>query len=464
MSSITFWGAVKTVTGSRFLLEIDGQKSLVDCGMFQGPKKNRLKNWEPFPVNPAEIVRILLTHAHIDHSGFIPRFCHENFNGKIHSTYETKALCDIMLRDSAHIQEEDARWANKKGYSKHKPALPLYTLVDAELALSFFKPYHYGEEFYLNDSVRIKFKDAGHILGSAFIDIKRLNGKNSKKIVFSGDFGRPDRPVLREPVQVYNVDYLILESTYGDRLHEDSDPYEDLTRIINESVRRRGVIVIPAFAVGRTQTLLFALRELEEDGKIPELPIYIDSPMAIATTKVFDKQKTGFNLTARKQILEGKKIFFPKNLHICQSVQESKSINAVKEKAIIISSSGMATAGRILHHLAARLPDRQNTVLLIGYQAEGTRGRAILEGKSTVKIHGQQVPVNAKIENISGFSGHGDYSEILAWLMAFNKAPEKTFIVHGEETASKTMADRIREQFGWNVILPEYGQTYEINF
>ncbi|HEM49392.1 MAG TPA: MBL fold metallo-hydrolase, partial [Caldithrix sp.] len=329
MSSITFWGAVKTVTGSRFLLEIDGHKSLVDCGMFQGPKKNRLKNWEPFPVNPAEIERILLTHAHIDHSGYIPRFCREKFNGKIHSTYETKALCDIMLRDSAHIQEEDARWANKEGFSKHEPALPLYTLEDAEHALGLFKPFHYGEEFYLNDSVRIKFKDAGHILGSAFIDIKRLNGKHSKKIVFSGDFGRPDRPVLREPVQVYNVDYLILESTYGDRLHEDSEPYEDLVRIINESVKRRGVIVIPAFAVGRTQTLLYALRELEEDGKIPELPIYIDSPMAIATTKVFDEQKTGFNLTARKQILEGKKIFFPKKLHICQSVTESKAINNI---------------------------------------------------------------------------------------------------------------------------------------
>lgn len=464
MGSITFWGAVKTVTGSRFLLEIDGKKNLVDCGMFQGPKKNRLKNWEPFPVNPSEIERILLTHAHIDHSGYIPRFCRENFNGKIHSTHETKSLCDIMLRDSAHIQEEDARWANKKGFSKHSPALPLYTLEDAEHALSFFKPFHYGEDFYISDSVRIKFKDAGHILGSAFIDIKRVDGKKSKKIVFSGDFGRPDRPVLREPVQVYNVDYLILESTYGDRLHEDTDPYEDLSRIINESVKRRGVIVIPAFAVGRTQTLLYALRELEAAGKIPSLPIYIDSPMAIATMKVFSEEQTGFNLTARKQILEGKKIFYPKNLHICQSVVESKSINAVKEKAIIISSSGMATAGRILHHLAARLPEKQNTVLLIGYQAEGTRGRSILEGNPTVKIHGQQVSVNAKIENISGFSGHGDYSEILAWLMAFNKAPEKTFIVHGEEKASQAMADRIRDKFGWNVILPEYGQTYDIDF
>ncbi|MEJ2054744.1 MAG: MBL fold metallo-hydrolase [Calditrichaceae bacterium] len=464
MSSITFLGAVGTVTGSRFLLEVDGQKNLIDCGMFQGPKKNRLKNWEPFPVNPAEIERILLTHAHIDHSGYIPRFCRDKFKGVINSTYETKALCDIMLRDSAHIQEEDARWANKKGFSKHKPALPLYTIEDAENALSFFKPYHYGEEFYLNDTVRIKFKDAGHILGSAFIDIKRLNGRQSKKILFSGDFGRPDRPVLREPVQVYNVNYLILESTYGDRLHEESEPYEDLARVINEAVRRRGVIVIPAFAVGRTQTLLFTLRELEEDGKIPELPIYIDSPMAIATTKVFDEQKRGFNLTARKQLLEGKKIFSPKNLHICQSVTESKAINAVKEKAIIISSSGMATAGRILHHLSARLPERQNTVLLIGYQAEGTRGRSILEGKPIVKIHGQQVPVRAKIESISGFSGHGDYSEILAWLMAFNKPPEKTFIVHGEQSASEAMAEHIKNYFGWNVILPEYGRTYDLDF
>jgi len=464
MASLTFWGAVSSVTGSRFLLEIDGKKNLIDCGLFQGPKKNRLRNWDPFPVDPKEVERVLLTHAHIDHSGYLPRFCGANFNGKIHSTHATKDLCDIMLKDSAHIQEEDARWANKKGFSKHKPALPLYTLENAEYALSHFEPYHYGEDFYLNESIRVKFKDAGHILGSAFIDIKRVNGKPRRKILFSGDFGRPDRPVLREPDQVYNVDYLIIESTYGDRLHEDIEPYEGLARVINDTVKRRGVIVIPAFSVGRTQTLLFALRELEEEGKIPALPIYMDSPMAIATTKVFETQVTGFNLTARKLILGGKSIFKPKKLHICESVNNSKAINQVSEKAIIISSSGMATAGRILHHLSARLPERQNTILLIGYQAQGTRGRTILEGKSTVKIHGKEVAVRARVENISGFSGHGDYGEILAWLMAFNKSPEKTFIVHGEESASQALADRIKEKFGWNTVLPKLGEKYELDF
>jgi len=464
MASITFWGAAGSVTGSRFLLELDKSKYLIDCGMFQGPKSNRLKNWEPFPVSPHDIEKVFLTHAHIDHSGYLPKFCRENFRGDIHCTYATRDLCDIMLKDSAHIQEEDARWANKKGFSKHKPALPLYTLDDAENALTKFQPYHYGEDFYIKDDVRVKFKDAGHILGSAFVDIKRTNGHKSKKIVFSGDFGRPDRPVLREPDQVYNVDYLIVESTYGDRLHEDVDPYEQLVEVINETVRRRGVIVIPSFSVGRTQTLLFALRELEEEGKIPELPIYMDSPMAIATTKVFETQVTGFNLTARKLILEGKSIFKPKNLHICQSVNESKSINQVAEKAIIISSSGMATAGRILHHLAARLPEKQNTVLLIGYQAEGTRGRTILEGKPEVKIHGHQVPIRAHVANISGFSGHGDYGEILAWLMAFNKPPVKTFVVHGEETASEAMAEKIRKQFGWNVSVPKFGESFELDF
>ena len=464
MAGITFYGATGTVTGSRFLLEIDRHKYLVDCGLFQGLKENRKRNWDPFPVNPAQIERIFLTHAHIDHSGYLPRFCRQGFSGEINCTYATHELCEIMLRDSAHLQEEDAFWANKKGYSKHKPALPLYTMKDAEKTLTFFKPHHYGEEFYISDDVRIRLKDAGHILGSSFIDIKRADGRKSRKILFSGDFGRPDRPVLREPVQVYNVDYLVLESTYGNRLHEDEYPSEDLAEIIKKSIKRRGVLVIPSFSVGRTQSLLYTIRELEENNKIPAIPVYIDSPMAINATKVFEQRITSLNLTARKQALQGKDIFRPKNLHICKSVTDSKAINNVPEKAIIISASGMATGGRILHHLAKRLPDKQNTVLFIGYQATGTRGRAILDGKPSTKIHGQQVPIRAKIENISGFSGHGDYQEILAWLTAFNKAPEKTFLVHGEEEASRALADKIREHLGWHVEIPEYGQHFELDF
>jgi len=464
MSEITFWGATGTVTGSRFLLEIDQKKFLTDCGLFQGLKRNRQRNWEPFPVDAAEIRGIFLTHAHIDHSGYLPRFCRQNFKGKIHATYATEELCDILLRDSAHLQEEDAYWANKKGFSKHKPALPLYTREDAEHTMKFFKGHHYGEEFFISDTVRVKFKDAGHILGSAYVDIKRQNGSQSRKILFSGDFGRPDRPVLREPVQAYNVDYLVLESTYGNRLHDDDDPYEQLVNVINKSMKRRGVLLIPSFSIGRTQTLLFAIRELEDKGKIPHVAVYMDSPMAIRATQVFEERIQSLNLTARKLFLQGKKIFHPQNLHVCKTREESKAINQVKEKAIIISASGMATGGRILHHLIQRLPERRDTVLFIGYQAQGTRGRTILEGKSSVKIHGQQVPIRAKVSNISGFSGHGDYQEILAWLSAFNKPPEKTFLVHGEPEASQALAGKITELLGWNVIIPEFGQSFDLDF
>ena len=464
MAKLSFFGAVGTVTGSRFLLETDGKKLLIDCGMFQGLKENRLRNWDNFPVDPATIDHVLLTHAHIDHSGYLPRFCRQGFKGRIHCTYATRDLCEIMLKDSAHLQEEDAKWANKRGYSKHSPALPLYTTEDAENALKLFTPHYYGEEIFLNDKLRIKFKDAGHILGSSFIDIKRVDGENSKRILFSGDFGRPDRPVLREPVQVYNIDYLIVESTYGNRLHDDVDPNEELARVINESYRRKGVLVIPAFSVGRTQTLLYAIRELEEDRKIPEMSIFVDSPMAINSTEVFKKHINDLNLTARKKNIEGTEIFTPKNLHICKTTDESKAINRINGRAIIISASGMATGGRILHHLAERLPDRRNTVLFIGYQAQGTRGRSLLEGKNEVKIHGRKVTVKAAIKNISGFSGHGDYDEILAWLSAFNKKPQKTFIVHGEEESSAALADKIRSRFGWNVEVPKFADSFELDF
>lgn len=463
MAKLTFWGAAGTVTGSRHLLEVNGKKLLIDCGLFQGTKQNRLKNWEPFPVPPETIDRLLLTHAHIDHSGYIPRFCRDGFAGRIHCTYPTYDLCEILLRDSAHLQEEDAAWANQQGFSKHKPALPLYTVDDANNALSFFSPVYYGEDLYLDEGLRVKFKEAGHILGSAFVDIKLTNGKKERRIVFSGDLGRPERPVLRDPVQAFNVDYLVLESTYGNRRHENFVPYQDFVRVINESVERGGVLVIPSFAVGRTQTLLYVIRELEEQGQIPALPIYIDSPMAIDATKIFEQRLADLDLTSRVEVLEGKNLFRPQRLHICKSQGESKAINKIGSRAIIISSSGMATGGRILHHLAQRLPHPQNTILFIGFQAEGTRGRAIVDGNPTVKIHGQHVPVNAKVESISGFSGHADYNELLAWLMGFNKAPETIFLVHGEPEASQALAEKIRQQFGWKVEIPEYGQSFELD-
>jgi len=445
MAKISFLGATGTVTGSRFLLNVDGLRLLMDCGLFQGPKENRLRNWERFPVDPSSIHRVLLTHAHIDHAGYLPRFCKQGFSGPVHCTRPTADLCRILLLDSAQLQEEDARWANKKGFSKHKPALPLFTTRDAEQALHRFEPVHYGEQLDLSDSIRVKFKDAGHLLGSSFIDIRMTKGKRRRKIVFCGDLGRPSRALLRDPVQVYDIDYLVLESTYGDRLHNDGSFLEELIRVVHESIERGGVLVIPSFAVGRTQTLLYVLRQLEGKRDIPVLPIYVDSPMA-----------------SRTLTIKGKRIFRPQKLCLCDTREESKNIGNVEGRAIIIASSGMVTGGRILHHLAQRLPEQRNTILFVGYQAEGTRGRALINNEPSVKIHGRNIPVEAKIENLTGLSGHADYDETLAWLMGLNRSPEKIFIVHGEPESSDSLAEKIRSQFGWDVIVPELNEEFEI--
>lgn len=463
MARLTFWGAAGTVTGSRHVLEVDGKKLLIDCGLFQGSKENRLRNWEPFPISPAEFQQVLITHAHIDHIGYLPRFCREGFAGSIHCTHGTFDLAEILLRDSAHIQEEDAAWANKKGFSRHKPALPLYTSEDAEKALSFFWPVNYGEDIFIGERIQVKFKDAGHILGSTFIDLRVGQRQSRKKIVFSGDLGRAERPILRDPVQAFEVDYLVLESTYGDRLHPDGDAVASLSEVINRSVQRGGVLLVPAFAVGRTQTLLYVIRQLEEEKRIPTLPVFVDSPMAIDATAVFQKRMSDQDLASRILMLQGKKVFRPGNLRFCKTRDESKAINKVKGPAIIISASGMATGGRILHHLVERLPKPQNTILFIGYQASGTRGRTILEGNPTVKIHGRQIPVKAKIENFSGYSGHADYNEILAWLMGFNRPPRKTFLVHGEPEAAASLAEKIRSRFGWEVEIPKHGESFDID-
>ncbi len=463
MASLSFFGAVGSVTGSRFLLEVDNQKILVDCGLFQGPKKNRLRNWERFPIAPKSIDRILLTHAHIDHAGYIPRLVKQGFKGPINCTRPTADLCRIMLLDSAHIQEEDAEWANKKGFTKHKPALPLFSTRDAERALSLFEPLHYGEQLNLNDEIRVKFKDAGHLLGSAFIDIRAKRGKKMRKIVFSGDMGRPGRALLRDPVQVYDIDYLVLESTYGKRLHKDASFRNEFIRVINESVERGGVLMIPSFAVGRTQTLMYILRQLEEEGVIPSLPVYVDSPMALEALKVYEKRIKDQNLACRTQTIKGKRVFRPGQVHLTGTRKKSQAIADVKSSAIIIASSGMVTAGRILHHFTQRLADKRNTVLFVGYQAEGTRGRAMVEGEPTVKIHGRHIDVNAHMENLTGLSGHADYHEIMAWLTGLNHGPERIFIVHGEQTSSQSLAEKITSHFSWDVTVPELNDTVELD-
>jgi len=464
-AKITFLGATGTVTGSKYLLETCGKKFLIDCGLFQGMKKNRLKNWANFPINPSEIDAVILTHAHIDHCGYLPRLTKQGFTGPIYCTHTTHEFCKLLLLDSAHLQEEDARWANKKGFSKHKPALPLYTTPDAEKCLQQFSSRHYGESIKLADGLRLKFRDAGHILGSAFANIKYTKGDTVRKILFSGDIGGPNRPILNDPSQVYEVDYLVVESTYGNRLHGDnqSNREEELAAVINKSVEHGGILVIPAFAVGRTQELLFHIRELEQSGSIPTLPVYIDSPMAIKATAITAKNKGGYDMEARMLMLDGNEILETGNLNIAKSVEESKALHNVKGPAIIMSASGMLAGGRILHHLKHRLPKSENTLLFVGYQAEGTRGRAIQGGKTEVKIHGQMVPINAQIETISGFSAHADYREILAWMMGFNRPPTKTFVVHGEPEASQAMQQKIKKQLDWTAIVPEEGQSFELD-
>ena len=451
------------MTGSRHLLELNGMNLLIDCGSFQGTKENRLRNWMPFPVPANSIDRVLLTHAHLDHSGHIPRLVREGFTGPVNCTYATRDLSDILLRDSAHLQEEDAQRANEKGYSKHTPALPLYTVEDAEQSLKLFSPLHYGEELTLDTTVRVKFRDAGHILGASQIDIKNGSRKTSRKILFSGDLGRPDQPILSDPAQVYDVDYLVLESTYGDRIHDRTEPKLQLAQVINQSIERGGVLVIPSFAVGRTPTMLYTIRELEDEGLIPVIPVYVDSPMSIRATAVFEEHLNDLDITSRRKFMDGKQLFRPQQVNFAMTSTESRAVNQVRERAIIISSSGMATGGRILHHLEQRLPHRNNTILFIGYQAEGTRGRTMLEGAKEVRIHGAEVPVAAHVESITSYSGHGDYQELLAWLMGFNHAPEKVFLVHGEPDALTSLSEKIREQFGWETVVPKLGESYELD-
>jgi metallo-beta-lactamase family protein len=464
MMRLSFLGAAGTVTGSRHMIEVNDKRLLVDCGLFQGPKKNRLKNWEPFPVEPSSIDAIMLTHAHIDHIGFLPAVVNEGFRGPIHCTRATADLAGILLPDTGHLQEEEAKWANKKGYSKHKPAKPLFTEEDAKAALQYLEPVDYGDHFEPAPKLRAKYRDTGHILGAGFLDLKSEAGGKRRKIVFTGDLGRPTDAILRAPAPAYNVDYLVMESTYGDRLHKEEFSDDELARVVNESMERGGVLVIPAFAVGRSQTLLYVLRELEEAGRIPEVPVYLDSPMANHALNIHKRHIADLNLTARKQSLSGVKLFHPKNLRLSVSREQSMEINDIRSGAIIISASGMVTGGRILHHIKERIPEKRNTVLFIGYQAEGTRGKSILEGRETVRMFGREFPVKAQIERIEGFSGHADYHEMLAWLMGFNRSPERVFLVHGEPEAAQAMAGHIRKQFKWDVSVPSEGDHVLLDF
>jgi metallo-beta-lactamase family protein len=464
MTSLTFLGAAKTVTGSKYLLVHNNTSVLIDCGLFQGFKELRKLNWEQFLkvdedvlMTPADIDYLILTHAHIDHSGYTPKFINQGFKGEILTTEITRDLCEILLKDSAKLQEEEARYANKKGYSKHDPAQPLYTVADAENAMKYFKVVERNEFVSLSPDMKFRFRNAGHILGSSFVEVWINQGKETVKLVFSGDLGRLKTPILQDPDYAREADYIILESTYGNRLHPAYEPEKDLIPVINEIYKNKSVLLMPAFAVERTQEIIFQLKKLNDAGVIPKIPIYIDSPMATSVTQLFDSHKEIYDVEAKAMLdKDGHSIFHSPNIHFTSTQEESKALNDKRGPMIIISASGMATGGRILHHLEARLPNPKNIVLMVGYQAAGTRGRALLDGTKSIKIHGNQIPVNAKVVSMSSFSAHADYSEILKWLKGLKKQPKLIFLVHGEEDSLMALSYKIKEEYKWETYIPEY--------
>jgi metallo-beta-lactamase family protein len=448
---LTFLGGTGTVTGSRYLLAASGARVLLDCGMFQGPKPIRERNWQPFPVQPSSIDSVVLSHAHIDHTGYLPRLIRDGFRGPIYATAPTRDLCAILLPDSARLMEEEAAYRNRKGATRYSPALPLYTEEEAERAATRIRAAAYGRPVDLPGGASVRLHRAGHILGSALVEV-RADGVT---VLFSGDLGRADPALLPPPTENLIADYILLESTYGDRLHEERDPRPGLAALVRRVAARRGVVVIPAFAVGRTQEVLLILRELEDAGAIPTVPVIVDSPMATDVTALYRSYAEELD----PEILRlGERALHPARLRFTRSVDESKALNAMDGPAIVIAGSGMATGGRVLHHLRNRLPDARNAVLLVGYQAEGTRGRQLLEGDRSLRIFRQDIRVRAEIVNVDAFSAHADADELLDWLRALARPPRRVFLIHGEDAARAALAGRIREELGWEVTTPAYGE------
>jgi len=446
---LTFLGATNTVTGSKFLLNTGSKRILIDCGLFQGLKELRQRNWSKFPIDPHLIDAVILTHAHIDHSGYLPLLVKNGFVGKVYCSNATKELCAILLPDSGYLQEEEAKLANKYGYSKHRPAVPLYTREDAEHCLQQFRAIDFRKNLKIDEDTYISLIPAGHILGASFIQVKNLHST----VLFSGDLGRPNDPVMHPPSIMQAADYLILESTYGNRLHKKVNPQDELSDIINATAARGGTVVIPAFAVGRAQHLLYLLYQLKTDKRIPDLPIYLDSPMAKDATDIFRKHAELHRLSPE---LSSK---------VCEiatyvnSREESQALDGVTTPKIIISASGMLEGGRVLHHIRVFAQDAKNTIVFAGYQAAGTRGADMINGKPTIKIFGEDVPVNAQVKVLSNMSAHADYDEILQWLHNFNHHPRKIFITHGEPEAASALKEKIKEQYNWECVIPDYLQT-----
>ncbi len=452
MLTLTSLGGAGTVTGSKHLLEADGQALLVDCGLFQGQKHLRERNWQPLPL-PAEAVdAVVLTHAHLDHSGYLPRLVRDGYRGPVYATDATIDLCEILLRDSGHLQESDAEFANRHGFSKHSPALPLYGVRDAERCLSHFRPIGFGRSADLPQGARLTFRRAGHILGAATAQIDWAG----TTIVFSGDLGRYQDPFLSAPEPVAEADYLVVESTYGNRKHDPADPAEVLGDVIERTTARGGSVIIPAFAVGRAQSILYHLWKLKRAGRLRLVPVYLDSPMAIDASDILVRHPDDQTLSPE---------ICREVCHVAtytRDVEASKAITFNRVPKVIISASGMATGGRVLHHMKAYGPDRRNTILFSGFQAAGTRGAALLGGATEVKIHGEWIPIRAEIANLSMLSAHADADEILRWLQGFRRPPKKTFIVHGEPDASETLRTRIEGELRWPCVVSEPMRSYDL--
>lgn len=449
--TIRFLGAARTVTGSRFLVETDRARVLVDCGMFQGEKELRLRNWAGFPVDPETIDAVVVTHAHLDHVGYVPALVKQGFAGPIYSTPSTRRLARIVLEDSGRLHEADAERANRKGYTRHDPALPLYTEADAGTAFTRFTALEFDQTTEIAPDVALRFDRAGHILGSASATL----ALDTTSVCFSGDLGRPLHPILLPPAPPSAAGTIVVESTYGDEEHVEEDGTAELGRVIAETAARGGVVVIPAFAVDRTEIILHSLRRLAEQGEIPRLPVYLDSPMARAALGFYLRAVAEGHPEVRPEVAGHPEIFDPGNVTITESVEESKAINRVRGPHVIISASGMATGGRVLHHLKRLLPEGRNSVVLVGYQAVGTRGHALLSGAETLRIHGEEVPVRATVAPIPAFSVHADRSELLDWLGSAPTPPNRVLVVHGDKEASSSLAKTVTARFGWDAHAPE---------
>jgi metallo-beta-lactamase family protein len=456
-AAIAFLGAAGTVTGSKHLVEVDGRRVLVDCGLYQGLKELRLRNWERLPIDPASVDWVVLTHAHIDHTGYLPRLVDAGFRGSISATGATADLMKILLPDSGHLQEEEAAYHNRRGTSKHKPALPLYTAEQGLAAAERVKAVTYqAPPLSLVEGVTVSFTRAGHILGSAIVTVDVRVGAGRRRIVFSGDLGRYAAPILPDPAPIGEADYIVVESTYGDRVHDREAIADQLERVISAAVARGGALLVPAFAVGRTQELMYHLAGLEKAGRIPRLPTYVDSPMAISATEIFCAHPEEFDGDMRAMVMNRNCPLECADVRLARTPDESRAINAVTGPAVIISASGMATGGRVLHHLRQRLPDARTTVLLVGYQAIGTRGRQLQEGATSLGLFGEQVPVRAHMETIHGLSAHADSEGLMRWLRTASRVPRRVFVVHGDPVPARALATRIAKELGWAVDVPAY--------